>query len=1820
MKEMCVRKRKSLKILTSLETTPHAFLSIKKWLPTLLCLLLVGQAVIAGEIFNWVNDATCWSEVEGMPAPRYFFSAAELNGALYLVGGVSGAGVESNVYRFTGSTWQEVSGLPSPRYSSGVANYNGNLYVAGGKNESWATRTNMYRYDGMDWTEVEGLPAARDSLAAASLNGYLYCLGGQFGEPCTNVYRYDGANWSEVAGLPAPRFGHGAETLNNRIYVIGGGIDSTALTNVYAFNGTNWTEVAGLPAGKRYYGLAKMDNALYATAGNGGGTNVFKFDGANWVETAGLPAQRYGLAAGTLDGATYAVGGFYLSAPQTNAFRYPGYVRGSGVTPSFGVRTGGYLVVISGTDLGNGSDITSVTICGVEVSSIVSQSATQVVVMAGVGVLGTGDVRVQSDSAGESVREGGFTYVTSSQTLTFPPIARQTANHTVGLSATASSGLPVSFAVGSGSASIAQGTNLSFSGGGQVSIIASQAGDLDWSVAPDVTNTFDVLQFTSYAGPDNGVGSLTINWPNLGNGGDITNVWVGGIAASITGQGSHFVTIALPAHAAGLVDIVVQSASAGPTTFAGSFTYNLTGTVYDNVTEGWRQTAGLPAPRIQVGAGVLNGKLYAVGGWNGSYAAQSNVYRFDETTWTEVAPLPFARDSVAVETYEGYLYAIGGDSSGDKTNVFRFDGASWSQVAGLPAPRQRMSAKALGSNLYAMGGTSVSNVYRYNVTNWVQVAPLPTNRMSMASGVLNEYLYVAGGDSGPGIPWTNAYRFNGSDWTEARGLPKPLRNMASGVLNSKLYVAGGYDGTSNSTNTYRFDGAQWSQGAGLPMRLCWTAGAVVSNAFYAIGGSNGMASTNVFRYFEGSTGAAPASGSYTGGYFVTITGTNLSDGTVEDITNVTLCGVAVSAIVSVSGSTQLVITAGVAPSALVGDVRVCSISHGESVRANLFTYLAPSLSVLGTNGAAIASAEAASFEKGNAFRKLSFGTGATNRLSITNSGNQALAISSYTTGGVASSSFRISGLPGTVSAGGVSNFTVIYTPAAASSHNATLSIVGSDPASPFTLNLAGSCYALSAAAGPFAGGNVITITNGNLGAITNITVGGAPAIIQGSGTDWATIIVPATGSAGPKDIVIETSDLGSTTLANAYTVNPAGTISPNGVTPESGSITGGYPVAISGVNLGNGSDVTNVTLCGVPASLVSQSSTQVVVVADAGNAVGVGDVRIYSIAFGMSTASDAFTYLKGDQSIAFVNPGAQITTNAVGLTATASSALSVSFSVLSGSASIAGGTNLTFSGAGSVSIVASQVGDANWNPAPNITNTFSVAKAIATLTLSDLMQLYDGTPKAATYQTTPSDLSVVLTYNGDSSEPLNAGSYAVTGTVSEALWQAVAVDTLVIVRAGQTIAFPAIPAQTVTSAVGLTATAASALPVSFSVASGPAQIADGTNLTFSGAGQVSIAASQAGNTNWNAASSMTNTFTVIKATATVTLSDLVQPYDGTPKSATATTVPVGLTVDITYNGSATAPTVVGDYVVTGVVNDVAYQGIAFDTLVISKASQTIAFPAIAQQRETNTIGLAATASSFLPVSFAILSGPASITSGTNVAFSAAGQVSIVASQGGDATWNPAPDVTNTFTVLAVYTLTVQASPNGATVPSAGAYNYVDGEEAQLSATAAAYYHFVQWTGDVPPGNETDNPLTVAMNGHKTLGVAFAQNLTTNSGVPQEWLAKYGFTNNFDEAVSSDADNDGVPTGYEWIMNTDPTNSSSFLRLMDLNMADGGNILSWPCATDRVYDVEADLVLLPGAWAPVAGLTNLVPASGWLVVTNGPNDAVQKFHRVKVRLP
>jgi len=200
-----------------------------------------------------------------------------------------------------------------------------------------------------------------------------------------------------------------------------------------------------------------------------------------------------------------------------------------------------------------------------------------------------------------------------------------------------------------------------------------------------------------------------------------------------------------------------------------------------------------------------------------------------------------------------------------------------------------------------------------------------------------------------------------------------------------------------------------------------------------------------------------------------------------------------------------------------------------------------------------------------------------------------------------------------------------------------------------------------------------------------------------------------------------------------------------------------------------------------------------------------------------------------------------------------------------------------------------------------------------------------------------------------------------------------------------------------------------------SVMSGPATVS-GNTVTLTGAGSVTLEVSQAGDIEYYLFAFLSQSFVVTKALAPITLSDLTQNYDGTPKSAVVATNPTGLNVSLTYNGGTAAPSAAGSYAVQATVNDPNYQGVAAGTLVIGPLAQTITFSQPAVFGSSPPFVLQASASSQLPVTFTLLSGPASLSGSTLTLTAEPGIVTVVAGQAGNAAYLAAPPVTVAFNV------------------------------------------------------------------------------------------------------------------------------------------------------------------------------------------------------------
>ncbi len=224
--------------------------------------------------------------------------------------------------------------------------------------------------------------------------------------------------------------------------------------------------------------------------------------------------------------------------------------------------------------------------------------------------------------------------------------------------------------------------------------------------------------------------------------------------------------------------------------------------------------------------------------------------------------------------------------------------------------------------------------------------------------------------------------------------------------------------------------------------------------------------------------------------------------------------------------------------------------------------------------------------------------------------------------------------------------------------------------------------------------------------------------------------------------------------------------------------------------------------------------------------------------------------------------------------------------------------------------------------------------------------------------------------------------------------------------------------------VTLVAAASSGLPVAFGVVSGPATLSNSNVLTLTGAGTVTVRASQTGNGSFNAAPPVNVSFDVAKADQAVTFPVLTDKSAGDPPFTLAASASSGLAV---YYDVVSGPATVSGNQVTllggGVATLVAWQpgnsNFNAATAVqrsfnVSKIPQSISFGPLSQQRAGDApFALGASASSGLPVAFALVSGPATL-SGNVVTLTGWGTVNVRASQAGNGTYAAAGDVVQSF--------------------------------------------------------------------------------------------------------------------------------------------------------------------------------------------------------------
>ncbi|MDO8614600.1 MAG: hypothetical protein Q7T33_02550, partial [Dehalococcoidia bacterium] len=246
----------------------------------------------------------------------------------------------------------------------------------------------------------------------------------------------------------------------------------------------------------------------------------------------------------------------------------------------------------------------------------------------------------------------------------------------------------------------------------------------------------------------------------------------------------------------------------------------------------WQQTRSLPGARYGHGSAALKGRLYIMGGYDGT-AARSEVWSAPINAsgslgeWAAEAALPQAVYAHAAIAYGETLYVFGGYSSGARDEIWMTalngDGtlAGWTQAGTMPAalyahavavafttstPRIFMSGGNDGASARSEAWTVNMNGDG-TLAGWTAVTPLPNGLFAHAMVGAPNGLFVAGGNNGS-MASTAALRAAAKgDGTlgawEAQGpLQQAVQSHALVERYGKLIVLGGYDGAASKDATY----------------------------------------------------------------------------------------------------------------------------------------------------------------------------------------------------------------------------------------------------------------------------------------------------------------------------------------------------------------------------------------------------------------------------------------------------------------------------------------------------------------------------------------------------------------------------------------------------------------------------------------------------------------------------------------------------------------------------------------------------------------------------------------------------------------------------------------------------------------------------------------------------------------------------------------------------------------------------------------------------------------------------------------------------------
>ncbi|XP_071890048.1 kelch-like protein 18 isoform X1 [Anas platyrhynchos] len=268
----------------------------------------------------------------------------------------------------------------------------------------------------------------------------------------------------------------------------------------------------------------------------------------------------------------------------------------------------------------------------------------------------------------------------------------------------------------------------------------------------------------------------------------------------------------------------------------------------------------------------IAGLIYAVGGLNSAanfYAGDSlNVVEvFDPIAnrWEKCQPMTTARSRVGVAVVNGLLYAIGGYDGQlrlSTVEVYNPEMDSWSKVESMNSKRSAMGTVVLDGQIYVCGGydgnSSLNSVESYSpeTNKWTVVTPMSSNRSAAGVTVFEGRIYVSGGHDGLQIfNSVEYYNQHTATWHPVASMLNKRCRHGAASLGSKMFVCGGYDGSGflSMAEVYSSVADQWY--LIVPMNTRRSRVSLVANCgrLYAVGGYDGQSNLSSVEMYDPET-------------------------------------------------------------------------------------------------------------------------------------------------------------------------------------------------------------------------------------------------------------------------------------------------------------------------------------------------------------------------------------------------------------------------------------------------------------------------------------------------------------------------------------------------------------------------------------------------------------------------------------------------------------------------------------------------------------------------------------------------------------------------------------------------------------------------------------------------------------------------------------------------------------------------------------------------------------------------------------------------------